>query len=845
MCGVLMWYEERSSSAKQSPFVRFTMCCEDGKIQLLSLPEMPQYLKELHSGQYDTRYTCFKELIRAYNSMFSFTSMGGVVDYSVVDGRRPYSFRISSSNYHQIGTLLPRPNCKPMFAQLYVYDPKDEIRNRVNAIHANDGRLSIEENIVRNLTQMLDYTNPYVQSFRYASEFLKNDTTIDLRIRLIEERYRDGRQYNLPTVPEVAVLMVGDGSENVDRRDVIICNSEGFLQKISDCHPAYMPLQYHLLFPFGEDGWRFNIPIRSTLSSTRPSRKNVSMQEFDAYPIQYRRIEGSTLIESGRLFQQFVVDAYAAIEEQRLYWVRKHQGQLRGELYQGLQDAVDLFITFTYNSKWKEITSALELIPRQKVKDKLDSSKECLILRKNNFLMTSVQRKSLAELSQGPDRATIVFGANSSKMSDRSIGSHQNKDEVKQYLDCRYVSAPEACWRILEFDMQGQRPFVERLQFHLPNEQYVIFNDKDNLCQIVENPNVRITMFTKWMETNKKYDDVTALTYVEFPTAWVWDREEKEWHRHKKRESYWQTVFCSPIVSSSYENIRTINGILYPDFKSACASLGLLEDDNEWLEALVEASIWASANQLRHLFASILISCNVTNPLILWKNYYEALSEDIQLRTQRHQQNPKLLLPADVIQDTVLEDIESILNCNGKSLSNYPPLPLPTRSSDDEDENKLIWEESNHDQIEAMTEFQHLHEGLNSEQLEIFDAVIDSCDNTKGDFYFVYGSGSTGKTYLWKTLIYKLRSSRRIVLTVASSGIAVVLLPSGRTAHSCFKIPLELNDTSTCTIPQQSELAELIRKGSLIIWDYAPMIHRYSIESIDRTLKDLLKKYFN
>ncbi|XP_077232176.1 uncharacterized protein LOC143867189 [Tasmannia lanceolata] len=199
-------------------------------------------------------------------------------------------------------------------------------------------------------------------------------------------------------------------------------------------------------------------------------------------------------------------------------------------------------------------------------------------------------------LHKGPDRATIVFELNSSKTTDRNIGLHKNNDEAKQYLDCRYVSAPEACWRIFEFYTQGQQPFVERLQFHLPNKQYVILNDNDNLYEIVENPNVRITMFTKWMDTNRKFDDARALKYIEFPTAWVWDRKEKEWHHRKKKRAIGKLYFAHPSSGEHYyENIRTVNGIVYPDFKSGCGSLGLLEDDNEWLGALAEASIWASA----------------------------------------------------------------------------------------------------------------------------------------------------------------------------------------------------------------------------------------------------------
>ncbi|KAG2888629.1 hypothetical protein PC114_g18335 [Phytophthora cactorum] len=62
----------------------------------------------------------------------------------------------------------------------------------------------------------------------------------------------------------------------------------------------------------------------------------------------------------------------------------------------------------------------------------------------------------------------------------------------------------------------------------------------------------------------------------------------------------------------------------------------------------------------------------------------------------------------------------------------------------------------------------------------------------------------------------------------------------GRTAHSTFKIPLKLNDTSTCSIYKQSHLKGLIQKASLVIWDEAPMTHRHAFEAVDRSLRDLM-----
>ncbi|CAL0330206.1 unnamed protein product [Lupinus luteus] len=79
--------------------------------------------------------------------------------------------------------------------------------------------------------------------------------------------------------------------------------------------------------------------------------------------------------------------------------------------------------------------------------------------------------------------------------------------------------------------------------------------------------------------------------------------------------------------------------------------------------------------------------------------------------------------------------------------------------------------------------------------------------------FFLYGYGGTGKTHMWRTLTYALRSQKQIVLTVASSGIASLLLPGGRTAHSKFKILVPSFENSVCNIHQGSELADLLKKN--------------------------------
>jgi hypothetical protein len=53
--------------------------------------------------------------------------------------------------------------------------------------------------------------------------------------------------------------MVGNGSEAIDRRDVVVAQQVGLFQHISELHVGYMALHYLLLFPYREDGWHPNI----------------------------------------------------------------------------------------------------------------------------------------------------------------------------------------------------------------------------------------------------------------------------------------------------------------------------------------------------------------------------------------------------------------------------------------------------------------------------------------------------------------------------------------------------------------------------------------------------------
>jgi hypothetical protein len=485
-----------------------------------------------------------------------------------------------------------------------------------------------------------------------------------------------------------------------------------------------MPLHYPLLFPYGEDGWHPNIPFNGVIayvdldedhageSELQRKHCNVTMAEFYGYRLQHRDIDGIALLRGGRLWHQYIVDAYAAIEQNRLKYLRLKQKKLRVDLYQGLQDAIatgdnsaaaigqriilpssftvgprhmvqnyqdamaicrwagcpDAFVTFTCNPQWLEIRRALllgqqphdrpDLVTRMfKIKLKelindihknhilgrtivgiyviefqkrglphahilifftedckphtvedvdrmisaelpnLETNKlahetvaRCImhgpcgaafpnapcmeegkckkqyprkfqsetvmdvngypIYRRRNtgntivvhgieldnrwvvphnvYLSTKYDAHINVEVCnniravkylfkyvyKGHDCATVEI----SRQSDNAIeGNVVNIDEIKKYLDCRYVSASEAAWRIFKFDMHERFPTVERLQYHLPNQQMVLFRDDDDVQEVATRSAISRMMLIEWFKTNQESEVARILMFDQFP----------------------------------------------------------------------------------------------------------------------------------------------------------------------------------------------------------------------------------------------------------------------------------------------------------------------------------------
>jgi hypothetical protein len=225
--------------------------------------------------------------------------------------------------------------------------------------------------------------------------------TLNAQLRLVVRPGADIRRENLQVVEEVAGLILDDTGESRPQELTVAFRRPedrlNHLLRVKHSHPAYFPLGYVLLFPRGELGWHWNL----LLQGRNRSRTKVSLQMFCKYRIHQRSNERSLIFYAGRLFQQLLVNFFANIELDRLNWVRFNQATIRAESYDQIplddafqpcdigrrvilpssftggdrymqhiyQDGMailrvlgkpDLFITFTANPKWNEITRELK-----------------------------------------------------------------------------------------------------------------------------------------------------------------------------------------------------------------------------------------------------------------------------------------------------------------------------------------------------------------------------------------------------------------------------------------------------------------------------------------------------
>ncbi|CAN6870095.1 unnamed protein product, partial [Brassica oleracea] len=696
---------------------------------------------------------------------------------------------LHGENYHLMGSLTPPEGNYAKFGQLYIVDTENELQNRSNALRNEKNAQTestidgLKKEIIQPIMMMLNAVNPYVKQFRSARDRFRMNPEETFHMRIISRSDRDGRTYNMPTASEVAALIPGDFNLGMDKRDIVLQHKSGRLTRIDEIHISYLALQYPLLFVYGEDGFRIGIKKGVTEASKKLKKDTISMRQFFAFRMQERENESHVLLYSRRLFQQFIVDAYTTIEANRLRYLQINQTCLRSDSYDSIKESEnagqsdmneqgqqfvlpatftggprymknmyldamaicrhfgfpDLFITFTCNPKWPELTRFLkkrglnsddrpDVICRM-FKMKLDSLMHDLT-KKNILGKTASSMYTVEFQKRGlPHAHILLFMHPSSKfpktedidkiisaeIPDKSLDPDLY-DVVKDMMihgpDVTNQTAPNSSagnsatatsaaassvavnsvaansalgnsametggsWRIFKFPIHYRSTAVEKLSFHLPGKQTIIFKGKDKVKDVVSRKLIENTMFLAWFELCKVDAFARTLTYIQIPNYYTYSKSQKKFNRRKQGFS------------------------------------------------------------------------------VVWEKTWELLSEDIEYnrrhrfnRPASHESSFRELAGLKLTDNDkklyALIEIEKLMKRNGSSLSLYESMPkLPANAKSIENQRK------------------------------IYDEIISAVVEDRGGMFFVYGFGGTGKTFLWKLLSAALRCKGDIVLNTASSGIA-------------------------------------------------------------------------
>ncbi|GMF44533.1 unnamed protein product [Phytophthora fragariaefolia] len=188
---------------------------------------------------------------------------------------------------------------------------------------------------------MMVECNPFAQQFLSFGQKLREDLARGMQVKdiryVLHSKPSEPITYNLPTVSEVGVAMVEDG--NLTRpRDLYVVAKDHSLLRLFETDEKYDPLQYPLLFPYGDLGWTYT-DVYANGAKYRNKRR-MSLREHVAYRLFQKVDDQAALHQGGRLFQQWVVDQRAKCEQEQLRWVAKNQKKLRAELYHGISDAL-------------------------------------------------------------------------------------------------------------------------------------------------------------------------------------------------------------------------------------------------------------------------------------------------------------------------------------------------------------------------------------------------------------------------------------------------------------------------------------------------------------------------
>lgn len=157
-------------------------------------------------------------------------------------------------------------------------------------------------------------------------------------------------------------------------------------------------------------------------------------------------------------------------------------------------------------------------------------------------------------ISKGTDR---IAARVTRPIADKTTSSDVPKiqiDEIQNFIDGRFICPHEACWRIFNFPIHHREPAVQILAVHLKDMQTITFREKEALNSILTDDGRKLTTLTQWFMYNTLYEDGRHLTYLDFPSEYIWYETSKEWKRrkHKTKSAIGRLVYVHPAAGELF-----------------------------------------------------------------------------------------------------------------------------------------------------------------------------------------------------------------------------------------------------------------------------------------------------
>ena len=199
--------------------------------------------------------------------------------------------------------------------------------------------------------------------------------------------------------------------------------------------------------------------------------------------------------------------------------------------------------------------------------------------------------------------------------------------------------------------------------------------------------------------------------------------------------------------ATSFEMLRTADGICYDSYQKAAIERGLLADDKIWSETMLEAcSIILDANKIRSLFAMILAMANPSNPGELWEKFKIDLAHDFIIKERNRLGNEYIQWNQNIQNLTIYHlniELESY-NTTTKKFYGLPIIPVDFNPGSALDNpayvnNQHIRDHLAYDRDKLKTFAEDCKKKFNKGQLETYETIMK--ENNKDNMFFIDGPG--------------------------------------------------------------------------------------------------------